>query len=368
MKIAVIGAGGVGGYFGGRLAMAKFDVTFLARGNHLKEIQKNGLQVKSINGGFIIENAQTTDSIYSIGFADIIILATKAWQVRDISPDLASIIKKDTIVLPLQNGLLSAEELAENIPAGNIIGGLCKIFSEVESPGVINHFALDPVIIFGEINSSVSERVVLLKSVFDKAGINSTIADDITVDLWKKFIGICVSGLLAVTKTNYGELRELKDTRQMMTDLIREIFSLSQQLKINIEPDFPDKLISVIDTYPYETTSSLTRDVWDGRPSEIEYQNGTVVRLGEKYGVDTPVNRFVYNCILPMEIKARKKMTENNGGNYPGTLPPSHFFRDLPVLLNPGESAGVRNQILPAANHFPEEGKYQKDWDRPPGL
>ena len=308
MKIAVIGAGGVGGYFGGRLAKANFDVTFLARGEHLREIQQHGLRVKSVNGDFIVENAQATDSIRKIGFTDIIILATKAWQVRSISHELASIIKKDTIVLPLQNGVLTAEELAENIPAANIMGGLCKIVSKVESPGVIHHFALDPVVIFGEFDSRETERVELLKSVFYKAEINSIISDDITADLWKKFIAICVSGLLAVTKTNYGELRELKETRQLMTELIREIFVLSQHLKINIEPEFPDKLISVIDTYPHETTSSLTRDVWDGKPSEIEYQNGTVVRFGEKYGVDTPVNRFVYNCILPMEIKARKRM------------------------------------------------------------
>lgn len=308
MKIAVIGTGGVGGYFGGRLARAGFDVIFLARGEHLREIRQNGLRVKSVNGDFIIENAQATDSIREIGLADIIILAVKAWQVRDISRELGSIIKKDTIVLPLQNGVLTAEELAENIPAGNIIGGLCKIISKVESPGVINHFALEPTVIFGEFGSRGTERAELLKSVFDRAGIDAHISEDINADLWKKFIAICVSGLLAVTKTNYGELRELKETRQLMTELIREIFSLSQRLKINIEPEFPDRLISLIDTYPRETTSSLTRDVREGKPSEIEYQNGTVVRLGEKYGVATPVNRFVYNCILPMEIKARKKM------------------------------------------------------------
>jgi 2-dehydropantoate 2-reductase len=315
MKIAVIGAGGVGGYFGGRLARANFDVTFLARGEHLREIRQNGLRVKSVNGDFTVDNAQATDIFGEIGFADIIILAVKAWQVRQISRELGSIIKKDTIVLPLQNGVVSAEELAENIPAANIIGGLCKIISKVESPGVIDHFALDPIVIFGEFDSRKTERAELLKSVFDRAGVSSLISDDITAELWKKFIAICVSGLLAVTKTNYGELRELKETRQLMTDLIREIYALSQRLKINIEPEFPDKLISLIDTYPRETTSSLTRDVWDGKPSEIEYQNGTVVRLGEKYGIDTPVNRFVYNCILPMEIKARKKMTEGNGRN-----------------------------------------------------
>jgi len=307
MKIAVIGAGGVGGYFGGRLARANFDVTFLARGEHLREIRRNGLRVKSVNGDFVVKNAQATDSIREIGFADIIILAVKAWQVRDISRELASILKKDTIVLPLQNGVVTADELAENIPSANIIGGLCKIISKVESPGVINHFALDPIVIFGEFDSRRTERAELLKSAFDRAGVNSLISYDITAELWKKFIAICVSGLLAVTGTNYGELRELKETRRLMTELIREIYALSQRLKINIEPEFPDKLISVIDTYPRETTSSLTRDVWDGRPSEIEYQNGTVVRLGEKYGVATPVNRFVYNCILPMEIKARKR-------------------------------------------------------------
>jgi 2-dehydropantoate 2-reductase len=323
MKIAVIGTGGVGGYFGGRLAKANFDVTFLARGEHLRKIQQNGLRVKSINGDFNIDNAQATDSIQKIGFADIVILATKAWQVRDISRELRSILKKDTIVLPLQNGVLTAEELAEKIPSTNIIGGLCKIISKVESPGVINHFALEPTVIYGEFDSRVTERAELLKSVFDRAEVNSYISDDITADLWKKFIAICVSGLLAVTRTSYGELRELKETRQLMTELIREIYSLSQRLKINIEPGFPDNLISLIDTYPRETTSSLTRDVWEGRPSEIEYQNGTVVRLGEKYGVDTPVNRFVYNCIIPMEIKARKMMAEKNGRNQTGTIPVS---------------------------------------------
>jgi len=156
----------VGGYFGGRLARANFDVTFLARGEHLREIRRNGLRVKSVNGDFVVKNAQATDSIREIGFADIIILAVKAWQVRDIFPELASIVKKDTIVLPLQNGVLTAEELAENIPSANILGGLCKIISKVESPGVINHFALDPVVIFGEFGSRGTERAELLKSVF----------------------------------------------------------------------------------------------------------------------------------------------------------------------------------------------------------
>ena len=113
--------------------------------------------------------------------------------------------------------------------------------------------------------------------------------------------------MLAITKTTYGELRALKQTRKMMVDLLKEIYKLSQKAGAKIESDFVDKTISLIDTYPYNSTSSLTRDVWEGKPSEIDYQNGTVVRLGHKYGVETPVNKFVYNCILPMELKARSK-------------------------------------------------------------
>jgi len=307
MKIAIIGTGGVGGYFGGKLAKAGYDVTFLARGEHLMAIQQNGLTIKSILGDFTIDPVKVTDRIDTIGLTDLVILAVKAWQVKDISKELLTIIKKDTTVFPLQNGVITAEELRENINQENIIGGLCRIISKIDAPGVINHSGMEPSIIFGELNYSGTERMELIKNIFDKSGINSQISDDITADLWKKFIGICVSGLLAVTKTTYGELRELNETRQLMIEMLKEIYLLSQKIGINIESGFVEKTISVIDTYPYGSTSSLTRDVWEGRPSEIEYQNGAVVRLGEKYGVDTPVNRFVYYTILPMDIKARRK-------------------------------------------------------------
>ena len=307
MKIAIIGTGGVGGYFGGKLAKAGYDVTFLARGEHLLAIQQKGLTVKSILGDFTIDPVKVTDRIDTIGLTDLVILGVKAWQVKDISKELLTIIKKDTTVLPLQNGVMAAEELRENINQENIVGGLCRIISKIDAPGVITHSGMEPSIIFGELNYSGTERIELIKNIFDKSGINSQISDDITADLWKKFIGICVSGLLAVTKTTYGELRELNETRQLMIEMLKEIYLLSQKIGINIESGFVEKTISVIDTYPYGSTSSLTRDVWEGRPSEIEYQNGAVVRLGEKYGVDTPVNRFVYYTILPMDLKARRK-------------------------------------------------------------
>ena len=307
MKIGIIGTGGVGGYFGGKIARAGYDVTFVSRGLNLKALQENGLSVKSIQGDFKIERKTVTDNIEDLQEANLILICVKAWQVKEVALKLKSAIKENTIVIPLQNGVSATDELKGYINEANIVGGLCFILSKIESPGIINHFGLEPSILFGEINNLKTERLNKIKEVFDNSGIKSKISDDIIADLWKKFITICVSGLLAVTKTTYGELRELKQTREMMVDLLKEIYNLSQKIGINIISDFVDKTVTLIDTYPYNSTSSLTRDVWEEKPSEIDYQNGTVVKLGQKYGVETPINKFVYNCILPMELKARKQ-------------------------------------------------------------
>lgn len=305
MKIAIIGTGGIGGYYGGKLANAGYDVTFLARGKQLSALKENGLTVKSINGDFQVKTINATDKISEIGNCDLAILSLKAWQIKGIASDISSILKPDSIVLPLQNGVQTVDDLQPDINSKHIIGGLCRIISKIESPGVINHFGINPIIVFGELDNSITDRVNRLKEVFDKAGVNSKVSNDIQSELWKKFIGICVSGLLAVTKTNYGQLRELPETRRMMVELLNEIYLLSQKVGVNIESDFVDRTVAAIDAFPYDTTSSLTRDVWEGKPSEIEYQNGAVVRIAEKYNVDVPVNRFVYSCILPMERKAR---------------------------------------------------------------
>jgi len=307
MKIGIIGTGGVGGYFGGRLALAGFDVTFVSRGANLEALQKNGLTVKSILGDFKIDMVNATKKTEDLKHMDLILVCVKAWQVKEIAEKLKNVISEHTLIIPIQNGVSAAEELIEQLGESNVIGGLCFIISKLESPAVINHFGIEPAIVFGELNNSITPRVEKIKEIFDTAGINSKISEDINSDLWKKFITICVSGLLAVTKTTYGELRELKQTRKMMVDLIKEIYRLSQKAGVNIKQDFVNKTVALIDTYPHNSTSSLTRDVWDGKPSEIDYQNGTVVKLGNKYGIETPLNKFVYNCILPMELKARLK-------------------------------------------------------------
>jgi 2-dehydropantoate 2-reductase len=306
MKIAVIGTGGVGGYFGGRIAKAGYEVTFFARGAHLKAIESKGLTVKSLLGDFYIEKLKVTDKLTSIGESDLIILAVKAWQVKELLPGLIKVVGPKSIIMPLQNGVSSVEELKVHFNEINILNSLCRIFSKIESPGVINHFGVTPTVIFGETNNSKTTRILKIKELFDSSGITSEIPGDISAEVWKKFIPICLGGLLAVSRTTFGELRSIPETRQMMLALMQEIYSLSQRIGIQIETDFVEKAMLLLDTYPYDSTASLTRDVMEGKPSEIEFLNGTVVKLGRQYGIETPINSFVYNCILPMELKARK--------------------------------------------------------------
>jgi 2-dehydropantoate 2-reductase len=305
MNITIIGTGGVGGYFGGRLAQAGNNVTFIARGRHLEAIKHNGLTVKSIKGDFVIKPAKVSKSYDSVTDADLVLVCTKAWQVKEIAEKIAPILNPKAMVLPLQNGILATDELAEFIPKNQMIGGLCKIFSMIESPGVIIHKGIDPTFVFGEPDNSKTERAALLNKTLEQAAITHVWADDMQAELWKKFLMISSSALLAVTNTNYGELRSIPETRQLLDELYSEIYRVGKAAGINLPDNIVDKTMKAVDKFPPGSTSSLTRDIWDGKPSEIDYQNGTVVKLGTKLNIFTPVNRFVYYSLIPSELKAR---------------------------------------------------------------
>lgn len=307
MRIGIIGTGGVGGYFGGKLAQTGNDVTFIARNKHLAAIKANGLQVKSINGDFRVQPAQASSELSALKDAELIIVSTKAWQVLDIAKQLKPIINPKCLVLPLQNGVDAFNELSSFLPQENIIKGLCRIFSKIEAPGVINHMGIEPTIIFGEKDNVKSERILVINQIFSDAGINNFIPCDIDAEQWKKFLMICSSALLAVTKTTYGEIREIPETRALLIQLFTEIYQLAIADNINLEESIIEKTVQAVDKFPYQATSSLTRDVLDGKPSEINYQNGTIVRMAKQLNIATPLNDFIYYSLLPSERKARTK-------------------------------------------------------------
>ena len=306
MNIVVIGAGGVGGYFGGKLAQAGYDVTFIARGKHLHAIKNNGLIVKSIHGNFSV-HPKVTDDVSTIKNPDLVILGVKSWQVEDVAKQLKPIINKNTMILPLQNGADNADKLKANLPDENVLAGLCKIVSRVEAPGIIDHFAFDPEIVFGEYNSEKTKRIQKVASLFDKAGIKNKISDDIHLDIWKKFLFIAtISGIGALTRVEFGVMRNDDHIRQLMYQTANEIVAVANAKGIALTNDDIEMVLKVVDNLNVKTTASMQRDIMNGRPSELDNFNGYIVKQGKELHITTPVNAFTYHCLLPQEKKARE--------------------------------------------------------------
>ena len=308
MNIVVFGAGGVGGYFGGKLAKAGFEVTFIARGKTLETIKTNGLQVKSIFGDFKV-HPKVTDKVSEISGADLIILAVKSWQIEEIAKQLKPVINKDTMVLPLQNGADNADRLQDILNHENVLAGLCKIVSKIESPGVINHFAFEPEIVFGEYDNVKTDRVKSLKAVFDKAQFKVSLSDDIHLDIWKKFLFIATySGIGALTRSLIGELRKEEHIKSILYQTAHEIVTIANAKGIGLKNSDIDMIMQVIDQLDPNTTASMQRDIMEGRPSELDNFNGYIVRTGRQLYISTPINAFTYYCLLPQEKKARKQL------------------------------------------------------------
>ncbi len=306
-KIVIVGTGGVGGYFGGKLAQAGHEVTFIARGLHAEKMKSEGLRVKSIAGDFHLTSISVAENIGTTGTSpDLILVCVKAWQVREVAPAIQGVLASHTKVLPLQNGVVAANELAEAIDEKHIIGGVCRILSEIESPGIIRHFGATPEIIVGELFGAPDKGSEAVADLFMKSGISSFVSQDIQSEIWKKFMFICVGGLMAVAKTTFGPLRDLPETRQMMISLITEIYNLAVAKGVKLEKDLPEKIVSFIDTLPPDSAPSLARDIWNGKPSEIDYQNGMVAKLAKHENTSAPVNQFVHWSLLPQEKQARK--------------------------------------------------------------
>lgn len=305
MNIVVFGVGGVGGYFGGKIAKAGYNVNFIARGKHLEAIKRNGLLVKSIKGDFQI-NQLVTDNLNEIRDPDLIILAVKSWQVDEVAKQIKPIISKNTMVLPLQNGADNVDKLLNHFDNRNVLAGLCKIVSKVEAPGVINHFAFEPEIIFGEIDNSKTERVKKVKKIFDEAGFKNKISEDIHRDIWRKFLFITmVSGIASLTRVVFGELLKDKNIEKMIIQTAIEIKNVANAKGINISNDDIDFAMDMYKKSEYNTTASMQRDIMQGKPSELENFNGYVVKQGKLLGIETPANQFIYDCLLPQERLAR---------------------------------------------------------------
>jgi 2-dehydropantoate 2-reductase len=306
MRIAIAGAGGVGGYFGARLAAAGEDVAFLARGRTLEALRTRGLRVESIKGDVTLDRVHASDDAASIGEVDVVLVAVKAWQVPELAAALRPLLGRDTIVIPLQNGIEAPEQLAAVLGREHVGGGLAGIVSFVVEPGHVRHAGAEPLIAFGELDNRRSDRCERLLRALQRAGVNAEVPPDIHRSMWTKFVFITpMSGIGAVSRVPVGVWRAVAETRAVAERAVREVISVANAHGITLAENAVELTMARYDGLPPESTASLQRDVIDGKPSELEAQLGAVSRMAAAAGVPAPVHDTLYAALLPLERKAR---------------------------------------------------------------
>ena len=306
MRIAIFGAGGIGGYLGGRLTQAGEEVVLIARGEHLQAIRDRGLKVDSIKGDFVARPSLVTSDPKNVGFVDVIILGVKSWQVVDAAEAMRPMIGPNTFVVPMQNGVEAPGQLSSVLGENAVVVGLGGLISYIGGPGHIVHQGGDPFVSFGESDDSTTERTHRLLEAFQNAGVNANIPDNVHAALWGKLAFMAAnSGVGAITRVPSGQWRNLDGSWDMAQRVVQEVLAVAVEKGIEMPTDAFSSAISRLQGSPPDGTSSMQRDLMDGKPSELEVQNGGVVRLGLEVGVPTPVNSLIYHSLLPQEIRAR---------------------------------------------------------------
>lgn len=307
MKFAVIGSGGVGAYFGGRLAQAGHDVTFVARGAHLAAIKEKGLKVLSIEGDFEVPGAKATDDPSSIGAVDVVLLAVKTWQVVEMVPQLPPLLGKNSAVLTLQNGVEAPDQVASVCGRAHVLAGVCRLMSYIAEPGVVRHAGVTPTIGFGEWAGGRSARAESLHAALDGCqGITASLPGDIAVALWDKFLFIApFSAVGAATRKPAGAWRHVPETRALLKAAMNEVVDLANARGVSLPRESVERTLPFVDRLPEDATASMQRDLLEGRASELEAQTGAIVRLAKAAGVPTPANAFLYAVLLPAERQSR---------------------------------------------------------------
>lgn len=309
MRVAIYGTGGAGGYFGAQLARTGEDVTFVARGQHLKAIQEQGLCVETPTGEIVIQPAKATDDPTQVAPVDVIFLGVKAWQVEEAARNMRPMVGPETFVVPLQNGVEAPTQLATALGVEHVLGGLCGTFSWIVAPGRIRNIGASNFIKFGELDNRRSERAERLRQSFEKAGVKADVPPDIHQALWEKFLLVTsFGGVGAVTRAPIGIIRTVSETRLLLEQCMQEVYAVARACHVQLSDTVVADTMRFIDSLAANATTSLQRDIAEGKPSEIDFWNGSVVRQGRTVGVSTPLNQFVYHSMLPQELRARGKV------------------------------------------------------------
>lgn len=299
MKIAMMGSGGVGGFFGGRLAKAGCDVTFVARGAHLAAMREHGLTIENEPQGNIhVPQVKVTDDPAAIGPVDLVILSVKLWDTEAAAKQVAPLVGPRTGVLSLQNGVIKDDILRRAFGDKAVMGGVCYVATHISKPGTIHQTGTMQRIVVGEYDGSKSQRVQDLHAALVKSGVTAELSDDVRRSIWEKYAFLV--GLSATTtsmRSTLGPIRSNPQTRAFLFDVIREVVAVGRAHGVALPEDYADNRMAFGDTLPADMTSSMHHDLEKGNRLEVEWLSGGVVKLGREKGVPTPCNRAVCDIL-----------------------------------------------------------------------
>lgn len=309
LKIAIQGAGGVGGYFGGRLAQSGAEVTFLCRGAHLAAIRERGLRVESVAGDFVIDAARATDQIEEVGPVDFVLICVKAFQLEAAARQLGPLLGPRTLVVPTQNTIESIRRLPQIVGAEHVVGGFCRILSSRAAPGLIRHVGATPDITFGHLDGHADPRLEALRDLFTQVGVTATIAPDIVAKLWEKLIFVAtLGGIGALARAPIGVVRTVPECRAMLEAGMREIEQLGRARGIAIAPGIVESYMGYIDRLEPTSVASMQRDLQSGRTSELYECVGALVQAAREIGQPMPIHTLVFAALLPVELRNRGEL------------------------------------------------------------
>ena len=301
MRIAMMGSGGVGGYFGGRMAAVGCDVTFIARGKHLQAIREHGLKIASRDmGDVIVDPAKVSDRPEEIGSVDYVIVAVKLWDTQATGKAILPMLGPETTVLSLQNGVEGDAILAGIIGNQRLIGGVAFIASSIGEPGVIKHIGTMQRVVIGEHSGGSSPRVEALREVLSKGGITAEISDDVERTIWEKFVFLVgLSATTTLLRTPLGPVRADPESRALLLSVMRETVSVARARGVALPEDFAETRLEFADGLPADMTSSMHHDIEAGNPLELDWLSGAVTRFGREAGIPTPANQRVSEALEP---------------------------------------------------------------------
>lgn len=307
MKICIIGVGGVGGYFGARLAATGHEVFFIARGATLETLCTQGLRVESPLGDLHLQNVAATDNPVEVGEVDVVILGVKTWQVPSVAEAARPLVGAGTAILPLQNGIETTDQLVAVFGPRPVLGGTCRISAAIVEPGRIRHMGVAPWIALGELDGRTSPRVRRLAAALEGAGIAVEVSPEIRAEIWRKFLLIAsTSGVGAVARRPLADLRANPDTLQLMRRAMEEVAALAAARGVVLADDVVETTLDFVMGLPDHFTTSMQRDIMEGRASELDSLSGAVVRAGRRAAVATPVHDFIHSALIPQETAARR--------------------------------------------------------------